>query len=191
MQLWIEDVQPGHDALVEAHGFVAYRDLWQLRRDLPADPSGLETTGFEPDRDLDDFLGVNARAFAWHPEQGQLSADDVRARMAEPWFDADGFRLLRIDGALAGFCWTKVHTNEDPVVGEIYAIAIDPDFHGQGLGGPMTLAGLEYLSSQGITVGNLYVESDNDPANRVYDRLGFAHHTTNRAYHRGIEAPAE
>ena len=46
----------------------------------------------------------------------------------------------------------------------------------------MTLAGLEWLAEQGITLANLYVESDNDPANATYQRLGFHHHATNRAY---------
>jgi mycothiol synthase len=106
--------------------------------------------------------------------------------MAEPWFDADGFLLHERDGRLAGFCWTKVHPAEpalgDPPMGEIYAIAIDPDFHGQGLGGPMTLAGLAWLAAQGLTVGMLYVESDNHPAVRTYERIGFTVHHVDRAY---------
>ena len=102
--------------------------------------------------------------------------------MAEPWFRADGFRILELEGRMAGFCWTKIHTDHDPVLGEIFVIAVDPDFHGRGLGGPMTLAGLEWLSAQGVTVANLYVEADNHPALATYDRLGFVTHSTNRAY---------
>ena len=46
----------------------------------------------------------------------------------------------------------------------------------------MTLAGLEHLSAAGITLANLYVETDNAPALRVYDKLGFHQHSVNRAF---------
>ena len=182
-QLWIREVAPGDDASARRLGFEPYRDLWQLRCRLPAEPSGLPTRAFVLE-DIDEFVAVNNRAFHWHPEQGGLTASDVRSRMAEPWFDADGFRLHHRDGRLAGFCWTKVHADHDLPLGEIYVIAVDPDFAGRGLGRPMTLAGLEWLSGQGLTVGMLYVESDNHPANAVYERIGFEHHHTDRAYRR-------
>lgn len=181
VQVWIEEVRDGDDEAI-AHLVTPYRDLWQLRRTLPADPSGLETRSFDPDRDIETWVRVNNRAFSWHPEQSGQTAARVAATMTEPWFDADGFRILELDGRMAGFCWTKVHPDHVPPMGEIFVIGLDPDFHGRGLGGPMTLAGLEWLSTQGITLANLYVESDNDPANATYERLGFGHHATNRAY---------
>lgn len=184
-QLWIRDVEPGDDAAARRFGFEPYRDLWQLRCELPSEPSGLPTRAFRLD-DLDEFVSVNNRAFHWHPEQGGLTAAEVRDRMAEPWFDPDGFRLHHHQGRLAGFCWTKVHGDHDPPLGEIYVIAVDPDFAGRGLGRPMTLAGLEWLSARGLTVGMLYVESDNHPANAVYRRIGFEHHHTDRAYRRPL-----
>ena len=182
-RLWIREVAEGDDDAARHHGFEPYRDLWQLRCELPAEPSGLSTRAFAL-ADINEFVAVNNRAFHWHPEQGGLTAADVRSRMAEPWFDADGFRLHHRGGRLAGFCWTKVHADHDPPLGEIYVIAVDPDFSGRGLGGPMTLAGLEWLSQRGLTVGMLYVESDNHPANAVYRRIGFEHHHTDRAYRR-------
>ena len=182
-RLWIRNVGAGDDDSAREHGFEPYRDLWQLRCELPAAPSGLATRAFTPE-DSDDFLRVNSRAFRWHPEQGGVTVSDLTAQMAEPWFDADGFRLHHRQGRLAGFCWTKIHAEHIPALGEIYVIAVDPDFHGQGLGAPMTLAGLEWLSGRGLGVGMLYVESDNHPANAVYRRIGFEHHHTDRAYRR-------
>ncbi|MEQ8841317.1 MAG: mycothiol synthase [Acidimicrobiales bacterium] len=189
VQLWIRPVDDRAHAVATDLGFVAYRDLWQLRCDLPARPSGLPTRAFDPDNghDLDDFVRVNNRAFHWHPEQGGLTAEAALATMQEPWFDPDGFRLYHArgsDGAdeLAGFCWTKVHSDHDPPLGEIYVIAVDPGHHGQGLGKPMTLAGLEWLADRGLRHGMLYVESDNDPANATYAALGFTRHHTDRAY---------
>ncbi len=181
VQLWIREVDPEADTAATSLGFVPYRDLWQLRCDLPNEPSGIVTRAFT-EEDLDEFIAVNNRAFHWHPEQGGLTVDSVRATMQEPWFDADGFRLLDDDDGLAGFCWTKVHDDVDPRLGEIYVIAIDPSRHGRGLGKPMTLAGLEWLSGRGLEHGMLYVESDNDAANATYAGIGFVRHHTDRAY---------
>lgn len=182
VQLWLRAVDDRSDEIARRHGFVAYRDLWQLRCPLPNAASGLQTRAFT-DADLDDFVRVNNRAFHWHPEQGGLTAAAARATMAEGWFDPEGFRLLHADdGELIGYCWTKIHAELDPPLGEIYVIAIDPSQHGRGLGKPMTLAGLEWLSEQGLQHGMLYVESDNHPANATYTALGFTRHHTDRAY---------
>ena len=182
VQLWLRAVDDASHAIATDLGFVAYRDLWQLRCGLPNSASGLDTRAFT-ERDIDDFVAVNNRAFDWHPEQGGLTADSARRTMAESWFDADGFRLLHgDDNALIGFCWTKVHRDTDPELGEIYVIAVDPDYHGRGLGKQLTLAGLEWLSARGLEVGMLYVESDNHAANATYEAIGFSHYHTDRAY---------
>ena len=181
IQLWIRHVDDEADTIAAALGFRRYRDLWQLRCALPNRDSGLVTRAFTPD-DLDDFIAVNNRAFHWHPEQGGLTRAAVEATMQEPWFDPDGFRLLHEGDELVGFCWTKVHRDTDPNLGEIYVIAIDPSRHGKGLGKPMTLAGLAWLADHGVEHGMLYVESDNDPANATYAAIGFSRHHTDRAY---------
>ncbi len=195
-EFWIHDVADGDDRGPEGAGFTAYRDLFQLRVPLPISESlGGERLEVRPytSADLDDFIETNNRAFSWHPEQGGLTRRDVEATMGEPWFRPDGFLLHErsLDGAqqLAGFCWTKIHepTDIDPRMGEIYVIAVHPDFHGQGLGTPMTLAGLDWIAAQGITDALLYVESDNDAANAVYERIGFTRHRTDRAYETHIE----
>ena len=185
-RLWIGQVAPGDDELAARWGFAPTRDLWQLRRPLPAPPSDLAVRPFEPG-DAPAVLALNRRAFCWHPEQGGMTADDLRTRQSESWYDPAGFLLHERDGRLAGFCWTKVHPGgasppADVAMGEIYVIAVDPDFRGQGIGEPLTLAGLDYLHGRGPRVGMLYVESDNRAANTVYERLGFQRHHTNRAY---------
>lgn len=186
-QLWIEDAGPDDDQDAEAIAFTAYRDLLQMRCSLPAAATDITVRAFEPD-DAEAFLRVNNRAFHWHPEQGGMTLDGLAERQAEPWYDPAGFLLHEVDGELAGFCWTKIHADEDPPLGEIYAIAVDPDFHGRGLGLPLTLAGLAWLHGQGLAHGVLYVESDNAPAVRVYERIGFVVHQINRAYERDIAA---
>ena len=183
IQLWVQDVSIGDDERLELTGFRPYRDLWQLRVPLPAKmPAGYDPVEARPYEQSDEkeFLRVNSRAFAWHPEQGRLASSDLHERFAEPWYDPAGFLVLEMEDSIAGFCWTKIH--EKLQTGEIYAIAIDPDFAGRRLGLPLTHAGLEYLAGAGLKTGMLYVESDNAPANRVYRKLGFELHQVNRAY---------
>ena len=185
-RLWIGHVAPADDDLAARWGFTPYRDLWQLRRTLPAPPSDLPVRPFEPS-DAAAVLALNRRAFSWHPEQGDMTAADLRARRSEPWYDPAGFLLHEREGRLAGFCWTKVHAGggpppDDVAMGEIYVIAVDPDFQGRGIGTPLTLAGLAHLHSRGPATAMLYVESDNAAANAVYERLGFRRHHTDRAY---------
>ena len=183
VELWVTGTTPGHDRMLGERGLAAARSVLQLRRGLPLeDAPSVEVRPFVPGEDEDAWLAVNNRAFAWHPDQGGWDLDDLRQRMAEPWFDPAGFLLHERDGKLAGFCWTKVHAHAAPPMGEIYVIAVDPDFGGRGLGRELTLAGLGHLADGGLTVGMLYVESDNEPARRLYDGMGFTTHHTDRAY---------
>jgi mycothiol synthase len=118
-------------------------------------------------------VAVNARAFSWHPEQGQLTVRDVLDTEKEAWFDPNGF-FLAVDAQdrLLGFHWTKVHRHNPPF-GEVYVVGVDPDAQGGGLGTALTLAGLHHLHRSGLSRVILYVESDNLPAMAVYTHLGF------------------
>ena len=188
------------DAVARAAGFVPTRTMLQLRRSLPVPPTdrGRPPPGgapllrsFEPGVDDDAWLAVNNRAFAWHPEQSGWTRADLAERMAEPWFRADGFLVHHRSpsagpgGAIDGFCWTKIHADHDPPLGEIFVIGVDPDAHGRGLGRSLTLAGLDWLAAQGLTVGMLYVEADNAAAVGLYRDLGFTEHLAHRWWRSG------
>ena len=156
-----------------ALGLTFERDLYRMERPLPMDqPSGIETRSFVVGQDEQAWVEVNNRAFSWHREQGGWTLEQVAERQAEPWFDADGFRVYDIDGSIAAYCWTKVHAGEDPPVGEVYVIAVDPRFHGRGLGRALTLAGYEHLAAAGLTRAMLYVDADNTPAVTLYLDIG-------------------
>ena len=115
-------------------------------------------------------------------EQGGWTIETLRRREAEPWFDPAGFRLHEREGRLAAFCWTKIHSDTEPPMGEIYVIAVDPAFHGHGLGKALTIAGLEFLAAKGLTTGMLHVDAGNTTAMSLYERLGFTVHHADHAY---------
>ena len=125
-----------------------------------------------------DWLALNARAFASHPEQGSVSQSDLTDLTREPWFDADDFLLFRSNGTLIAYCWLKVEND----VGEFYVVGVDPDRQGEGLGRKLVGAGLARLASRGIRTAALYVEADNEPAVRLYRSFGFANHSIDAQY---------
>jgi mycothiol synthase len=178
---WSHNDHPAAAALAERHRLRRARALWVMRRAADAAlpelvvPESTTVRGYR-EEDRDEVLRVNAAAFAHHPEQGSMDADDLAARMAEEWFDPEGLlvaeNVAEPGGGLSAFHWTKQH---DARVGEVYVVAVDPAAQGQGLGRVVTLAGLHHLHALGVAEVLLYVESDNAPAVRVYSGLGFTH----------------
>jgi mycothiol synthase len=66
-------------------------------------------------------------------------------------------------------------------MGEIYVIAVHPDFHGLGLGRSLTEAGLASIAARGVQVGMLYVDEANTAAVSLYRSLGFTVHRRDQA----------
>ncbi|MGW1026189.1 mycothiol synthase [Streptomyces sp. NPDC002577] len=181
----------GHSAarhLSQVLGLTLFRELRQMRRPLsdlrlpePVLPEGVRVRTFIPGEDDAAWLAVNAAAFAHHPEQGSLTQRDLDDRMAEPWFDPEGFFLAeREDGELIGFHWTKVHAEEQ--LGEVYVLGVAPETQGTGLGRALTTIGLNHLAASGLPTAMLYVDADNKAALRVYERLGFVTHEADLMY---------
>ena len=180
---WVDDADDHDRSLAERIGLTPDRQLYEMRLALPLGQHPTITTrSFVPGTDDQAWITVNNRAFHDHGEQGGWTTATLAGRLTEPWFNPDGFRLHEIDGRLAAFCWTKLHHDQNPVLGEIYVIAVDPDFHGRGLGKQLTLAGLDSIAANGVSTAMLYVDAHNEPAVGLYQRLGFTVHRTRQAF---------
>jgi mycothiol synthase len=184
LRLWAHGDLPAAAGLARVTGFERFRALWQMRRplhgplDRPVLAPGRTLRTFVPGQDEDEWLSLNGRAFAKHPEQGGWTRHDLELREREPWFDPAGFFIAEKDGLMAGFHWTKVHPpgEQDPLspgIGEVYVVGVDPAEQGTGLGRALTLAGLHHLRDVGVTEAMLYADEDNVPAIKMYEALGF------------------
>jgi mycothiol synthase len=188
LRYWAAKPTQREERAAASLGFAPDRDLLQLRVPLPLDESVRRGAGppavrpFRPGQDEAAWLAVNNRAFADHPEQGGWDLATLQDRERQDWFDPAGFLLLEEGGRLVGSCWTKVHRDADPPLGEIYVISVDPDFHGRGLGRALTVAGLDHLAASGITTGMLYVDADNRAGTALYRSLGFTRDHLDRAF---------
>ncbi len=194
---WAHGDHPAARALAERFDWAPTRVLLQLRAPVGDPPSddlagasadssdAMRVRPFRPGADDAAWLGLNAAAFAHHPEQGAMTLADLDARQSEPWFRADDLLLLDDSDAtldpearLAGSCWLKVENG----IGEFYAVAVRPDLQGRGIGRRLMRAGFDRLRSLGIRTASLYVEADNAPALALYRRSGFTEYARDVQY---------
>ncbi len=191
-QFWAHGTLVAARATAAAFGMFAVRELIQMRRSLRDVPEagigeGVHIRTYAGPEDDPELLRVNNAAFAWHPEQGGWTQDDIDQRRRQPWFDPGGvFLAVTDDGRLLGFHWTKVHGDADEGLGEVYILGVDPAAQGRGLGRTLTAVGMRALAQRLAgapdPVVMLYVESDNRAAIRTYEALGFSVHGVDTAF---------
>ncbi|MCG7262040.1 mycothiol synthase [Corynebacterium aurimucosum] len=127
-----------------------------------------------------EWVRTNNEAFAWHPEQGGWDLERLHRGMEAEWFDPADVLFLwdspndsHSHPVMAGFHWLKWHDETTPAFGEVYVVGLGEDYRGRGLGGPLLSAGLQRMAAKGADKVILYVEADNAPAVKAYERLGF------------------
>jgi mycothiol synthase len=196
-EFWGRPRQSWHDGLAARLGLSPHRTLYQMRCPLPLGAGVAEAVATRPvnvGTDTAELVALNNRAFSRHPDQSDQRVSDVAEAFTADGFVPESVRIVdadavpglpdRHDRPMAGFCWTKIHPArpDRPALGEIHVIAVDPAYHGHGLGRGLTAAGLDWMAHQGVGTGMLYVESDNEAAVRTYHRLGFEVHARYTAW---------
>jgi mycothiol synthase len=188
LDLWAYNDSESSRAMTESFGLRPVRRLMHMHRHpgpppFVAPPEGVSVRAFVPGEDDERWLALNNGIFAGHPEQGQWTLEDLRARMQQPWFRADDFLLLKEGGQLAGFCWLKAEERgEEGYVGEIYVIGTAPGHHGRGLGRYLLGEALRHLSGRGVDAVAVYVDQSNERAVALYWSFEFHHHHVDVLY---------
>jgi len=105
-----------------------------------------------------------------HPDWREDQEKAVRAALADPenqvWVAADGSLPV-------GFAAATLHP--DRLMGEIWMLAVDPDFQRQGAAAALTRTATDWLASRGMRVAMVETGGDpgHAPARRVYQRAGY------------------
>jgi mycothiol synthase len=206
-RVWAHGDLPAARAFAEREGMVQVRELHKMARPLgPQDleaaatalPPGFTARAFRPGEDDTAWVETNAAAFSDHPEQGQMALADLRERMAQPWFDPEGFIVVEADdapGRVAAFHWTKVEVDHSPGAeparphGEVYVVGVHPAYQGRGLARPLTALGLAHLAGRGLPEVVLYVDGDNTAAMKTYTGLGFRSIMVDVMYSGAVDPP--
>lgn len=85
-------------------------------------------------------------------------------------------------GLTVGFVAVKLHLEDK--MGEIYMVAVDPDFQGQGIGTDLIEFALEWMQESDMSIA--MVETGGDPghasARHTYEKLGFGLWTVARYF---------
>ena len=104
----------------------------------------------------------------WRVSQRQAVAEVCAAADMQVWVATDA-------GAPVGFVAVKLHADSEAKLGEIYMLAVDPDFQGRGIGTALLTVALTWMRNAGMAVAMVETGGDpgHAPARRTYEKLGF------------------
>ncbi|MDZ7962645.1 MAG: GNAT family N-acetyltransferase [Aulosira sp. DedQUE10] len=107
------------------------------------------------------FYPDDWRVSQLHAVEGVCAAADTKV-----WVAIDS-------GSIMGFVAVKLH--HDSSMGEIYMVAVDPDYQRQGIGTALMEFALDWMKVAGMSVAMVETGGDpgHAPARCTYEKLGF------------------
>lgn len=188
---WLSGVQPTLSVLCrddddlsrdvyERHGFSLEELELRMVRDLseplpePQLPEGFTVRALDPVRELEDWIQLDRETL------GQTDSALDRWRRARFDLDYDCTRdLVAVDesGKLAAMCYCSIPSFETThggvKEGRTEPISVAESYRRRGLGRAIVLSGLHLLKQRGMDQVLLTTASDNLPAQRLYESLGY------------------
>ena len=134
-------------------------------------PDGMTLRLAEPE-DAPAVTDVQNTAFTGSWGYAPNTPEEIAYRIFElPDLRPDPVVLLEEGGTLVGYCWC--HREAEDAPGIVGMVGVLPGRQGQGLGRAVTGAGMDRLLELGSPSLEITVDSENPPAIRVYENLGF------------------
>ena len=102
----------------------------------------------------------------WRVSQQKAVEDVCAAEDTNVWVAIDA-------GSTVGFVAVNLHSEDS--MGEIYMVAVDPDFQGHGIGTALIEFALEWMKDAGMSIAMVETGGDpgHAPARRTYEKVGF------------------
>ena len=102
----------------------------------------------------------------WRTSQQKAVEDVCAEQETRVWVAEEGTSPV-------GFVAVRLHPESS--IGEIYMIAVDPDFQRRGIGSTLTNFALDWIKGAGMSVAMVETGGDpgHAPARRTYEKTGF------------------
>ena len=102
----------------------------------------------------------------WREVQAEAVAAACRDDTMRTWVALE-------DGAVAGFAASRLH--RDDRLGEVYMIAVDPEFQRRGIASALTDKSVEWFKDEGMSIAMVETGGDpgHAPARAAYESAGF------------------
>ncbi len=101
----------------------------------------------------------------WYADRVRRRERNFGVLVAEEDENAVGYIVVGVDKVrsdIFGFLW-----------GHIISLAVDPDYHGRGIGSALIAAGLDWLKDKGVKYAEVLTDQNNIAAIRAYEKNNF------------------
>ncbi|MEX2430853.1 MAG: GNAT family N-acetyltransferase [Dehalococcoidia bacterium] len=172
----VPEADESRQRLLGSRGFVYVRTHLHMRlthaTPLPVEPPGGMRLRMAERADALALTALQNAAFTGSWGYAPNTADEIEYRIFDlPMPDPDPVLLLEEEGGVMAYCWDHREGEGPGIVG---MVAVHPRQQGRGLGRIVTAAGINHWLERGVSPIEITVDSDNTPAVRLYESLGFA-----------------
>lgn len=131
---------------------------------------------YDATRDRQDILTLFENDRYWLTATPGYSAEymlDTKSPSSQQAFYKGALKIytVRLKGIFIGFCAYYLKRKD---LGQILFIAVHPDFRNQGYARKMVRFCLEELKKQGVLHATMLTRSNNFPAQKAYEAVGFS-----------------
>jgi ribosomal protein S18 acetylase RimI-like enzyme len=121
-------------------------------------------------RSFKQVLGPEIYSLIW-PDWETSQKDVVENACQDP--EKHPVWVAELDGTVVGFIVIELH--QDDKTGEIYLLAVHPDYQNRGIGTDLNVFALERIKESGMNIAVVATGGDpgHAPARRSYEKAGF------------------
>ena len=159
-------------------GFESVATYWNMRWEAAAAPpielpQGYVLRTFIPARDEESLTELQNAAFGdtWGFCPNTVEEVAFRVRMSRS--DPEGILFIVDSDTPAAYCWTTRSENRFGSIGWISMVGVRPEYRREGIGRAALAAGMTFLKGKEVDGIELEMDSENVPARKLYDKLGF------------------